>query len=538
MRYGDEMKKYIFLLALFVFSFSISKPKKPSLIIYISVDQMRSDYVDRYEHYFRGGLKRLSQGIVFAHADLNYATSETGPGHATLGTGCYPYQSGIISNDWIDEKSMKDVYCVADSTAGEVDGVGGGFSPRNLQVTAVGDWLKKASPASKVITASAKDRAAILMGGQHPDYAFWYSKNIGGFVTSDYYTNALPQYVKDFNASGWIEKNVPDVWTKSLPEKEYEKFGPDEFPAESKWGDNTSFPHLFTAGKKNEQIMGTPYGDKMILDFGAAIASAERLGQRGVTDILCLSLSNCDYAGHAYGPDSHEVMDLLIKMDENLGIFFAAIDSLVGKDHYVVALSADHAVCPLPEFNALYRKLPAKRYIYSKDVKPKIDSLNTFLKKILNTSRDVVIKNSFINYSDALQAGLDSAQIEQKVKSGLLSIDAYTDVYFRRELLTRDRSNRPFIEKYRNSYYAPRGDDFQLRVRENCIISSKPYGTTHGSPYVYDTHIPIMFWYNGVKHSTIQREVHSADISPTLAKYSGFESPKGIDGVVLPEVAN
>ncbi|MFA6540884.1 MAG: alkaline phosphatase family protein, partial [Bacteroidota bacterium] len=155
------MKKYIFLLMVIVFSFSISKSKKPSLIIYISVDQMRADYMDRYDRYFHGGLNRLSQGIVFANADLNYATSETGPGHATLGTGCYPYKSGIISNDWIDEKSMKDVYCVADSTAGKVDGIGGGFSPRNLQVTAIGDWLKRSSPDSKVITASAKDRAAI-----------------------------------------------------------------------------------------------------------------------------------------------------------------------------------------------------------------------------------------------------------------------------------------------------------------------------------------------------------------------------------------
>jgi predicted AlkP superfamily pyrophosphatase or phosphodiesterase len=525
------MKQAFLFFAGILFGLSTlpAQPKKPALIIFISVDQMRADYVTRYEHYFHGGLKRVSEGIVFANGELNYATSETGPGHATLGTGCYPHKSGIIANDWIEEHAMKEVYCVQDSSAQKVDGVGGGSSPRNLKVTAIGDWLKQSSPLSKVITASAKDRAAILMGGQHPDYAFWYNKSVGGFVTSDYYTKSLPQFVKDFNASGWIEKNVPDVWTKSLPEKEYDKIGPDEYAAETKWGESSAFPHAFTKGKKAEQIMGTPYGDNMILNFGADIVKSEKLGQRGVTDILCLSLSNCDYAGHAYGPDSHEIMDLLIKMDENLGKFFDAVDELVGKKNYVVALSADHAVCPLPEFNAQFRHIPAKRYIYATDVKPVVDSLNKALDNELNTSDDVVIKNSYINYSAAAKAGIDSIEIEKRVMNGLLASDAVVDIYFRRELMSSEKSDKKFIEKYRNSYYVPRGEDFQYRVRENCIISYKPYGATHGSPYTYDTHVPVIFWYDGITPATIQREVHSADIAPTLAKLGGFNSPNDIE---------
>lgn len=525
------------LVLLFCCSFLLAKDSKPSLIVFISIDQMRPDYFERYDQYFTGGLHHLyQQGIVYTKADLNYATSETGPGHATLGTGCFPWKSGIHGNDWIDHMSLNDEYCVSDSAAKEVEGVGGGMSPRNLQVTAIGDWLKKSSPASKVIAVSTKDRAAILMGGKHPDAAYWYSKTAGGMVTSDYYMKSFPQWVKEFNASPWFEKNVPAQWTKSLPESVYAKIGPDEFEAEGKWGNSTAFPHPFRKGKEAEQIVGSPYGDKFVLDFAKEAVTHEQLGKRNATDLLCISLSNCDYLGHSTGPDSHEILDLLVKIDGYLGEFFAFLDKTIGKDNYVVALSADHAVCPLPEFNAQYRHIPAKRYIYANDVKPKIDSLEKVLKRDLNTNEDVMIKNAFLNYSAAKKAGLDSIQLERKVRSGLLSIDAYVEVYFRRELITREPSNKLYIEKYRNSYYAPRGEDFQRRIRENCLISSRTSGTTHGSPYEYDTHIPVLFWWNGAKPQKISRTVFSADVAPTLASFVGFTFPSTIDGKPLKEI--
>jgi len=527
----------ILVVILFISLTAFGKPTPPKLIVFISIDQMRADYFERYDKYFTGGFHRLySKGIVYSNADLNYAASETGPGHATLGTGCYPWKSGILSNDWVERTTLNEMYCVKDSSAHQVDSVGGGFSPRNLVATAVGDWLKQQSPNSKVITASTKDRAAILMGGKHADYAFWYNKSVGGMVTSDYYTKTLPQWVKAFNASNWSEKNAPEQWVKILPESDYAKLGPDEFSAESKWKNSTAFPHNFTTGKKAEEIVGSPYGDKIIVDFAMKAVQEENLGKRNVTDLLCISLSNCDYVGHGQGPDSHEMFDLLINIDRYLGELFEYLDTNVGKDNYVVALSADHAVCPLPEFNVEFRNITAKRYIYSTNIKPKTDGLNSILKKELNSIDDILIKNSFINYSAGIQAGLDSLQLEQKVKAGLLSIDAFVDVYFRRELMTREKSDKLFIEKYRNSYYSPRGKDFLYRIRENCIISSNAYGTTHGSPYSYDTHVPLIFWWNNVASHKISREVHSADAAPTLAKFAGFSFPNNLDGVPLKEV--
>ena len=517
--------------------FLFSRTPAPKLVVFLSVYQMRADYFERYDRLFTGGFKRLySKGVVYTNADLNYATSETGPGHATLGTGCYPANNGILGNEWIDPDTKRTIYCVEDSTAGPVDGEGGGFSARNLIVPAIGDWLKKNSKASKVVSVSAKDRAAILMAGKSPDQVYWYSRKNGTMVSSDYYMKGLPKWAKEFNASGWIERKVPDAWVKTLPDSAYIGLGPDEFIAEPKTNGSSSFPHPFTPEKKSEQIMGTPFGDLLLMDFALSAVNAEKLGQRNVTDVLCVSLSNCDYVGHGYGPDSHELLELLVATDKGLGRFFDELDRTVGKENYVVALSADHAVCPLPEYTAEFSRIPAKRYIYADDIKPKLDSLSSLLKYELNSSEDVIIKNSFINYSAVRKDGWDSTRLEQEITKGMLAIDAFVGVYFRHEMMSAAPSSKPFIQKYRNSYYPPRGEDFQYLIREHCIISSRPTGTTHGSPYRYDTHVPLIFWWNTAVPKRISREVHSADAAPTLAKFAGFPFPKNVDGVPLKEV--
>lgn len=527
----------IFSLLLIVAALLPAAPPAPKLIVFLSIDQMRADYFDRYGTLFTGGLKKLyADGIVYTNADLNYATSETGPGHATLGTGCFPAKNGIHANDWIDPITKRNVYCVEDSLAGPVEGTGGGFSARNLVVPAIGDWLKTASPKSKVISASSKDRAAILMGGWKSDGSYWYDRNNGIMVTSDYFLKRLPAWVKEFNKSGWIEKNVPAAWNKSLADSFYTRFGPDEYHAEQPWNGKTTFPHEFTTGKKNEQIMGTPYGDLLVMDFLQRAVQAEKLGQRSVTDVLCISLSNCDYVGHGYGSDSHEIIDLLVSVDRALGQLFEELDRRVGKDNYVVALSADHAVCPLPEYASQFGGTAAKRYIYNDDIKPKLDSLSSLLKYELDTSEDVLIKNSFINYTLTTKDKWDSLKLKSEIYRGLKGIDAFEDIYFRDEMMSGAVSGKPYIQKYRNSYYPPRGEDFQYRIREHCIISSRTYGTTHGSPYRYDTHVPLIFWRNGVKPQRVDREVFSADAAPTLAKIAGVPIPAGIDGKPLDEV--
>ncbi len=511
----------------------------PRLVILISIDQMRADYFERFEKEFTGGLRRLyREGRVYTQADLNYASSETGPGHATLATGSYPRTHGILANEWPDRFSRRQMYCVADTSAKAVAGEGGKISPRNLAVTALGDWLKASSPQSKVISVAVKDRSAVLMGGQRPDYAFWYSSETGHMVTSDYYLKTLPEWAEQFNASNWVETKVPAVWTKLKEEKVYAQLGPDEMAGEFIWGETTTFPHAFQPGREKSQMLTSPWGDMIILDFAAAAMRAEKLGQRGPTDFLAIGLSCTDYIGHAFGPDSHEMHDHLLRLDRALGDFLQLVDRIVGKGKYIVALSADHAVLPLPEYLTQFKKEKAQRIIYERDLKPGIENSTTKLQQEIGTDEPLIQQNAFLNYAAAAKRGLDSLTFEAKVRTALLQVEGIADVYFRRELLNPHSPYRPYIDLFRRSYYAPRGEDFQIRFCENCLITSRPTGTTHGSPYRYDTHVPVVFFGKNVKAGRSDREVHTADVAPTLAKMLGVSYPASVEGVPLPEIVN
>jgi len=513
----------------------VQAAEPPRLIIFISIDQMREDYFERFAPYFSGGFKKLAtDGVFYSNANLNYAMSVTCPGHASLSTGTYPMKSGIIDNEWIGPSARASEYCVQDTAAGSVDGEGGGSSPNNLLVTGLGDWLKRASPSSKVIAASGKDRAAILMGGKHPDYAFWYSKKGGHMVTSAYYTLHEPEWVRNFNNSHWIDRNVPAAWTKLLPDSIYTKEGPDEFGAEAKWDSSSSFPHAFSASKRNEQILTSPYCDMLVLDFARKAVDAEKLGQRGVTDILCLSLSDCDYVGHAFGPNSHEIMDYLFRLDRALGTFLSAVDSAVGSSNVLIALSADHGVMPLPEYLVQIKHQEARRILSSR-IKMEIDSVDHELQKEWGMGEAIFESRGFLNYAAAARAGKDSLEVERRAGEALRRIDGIADVYFRRELMDPGSPARPYLDLFRRSYYPPRGEDFQIRFCEYCLVEASPRGTTHGSVYRYDTHVPIIILSPGIQARRIQREVHTVDIAPTLAHLLTVEYPGTVDGVPMEE---
>lgn len=522
-----------------VSTLTLAASNRPKLVIFISVDQMRADYLERFKTEFTGGLKLLiDEGTVFRNATLNYAPSETGPGHAALSTGCYPSKTGILSNDWFDPSTRKDVYCVEDTSVEKVGAEGGGVSPKNLMVTTIGDWLKQASPHSRVIAVSAKDRAAILMGGKHANYAFWYDTKSGHMVTSEYYTRTEPQWVQTFNARNWVEHHVPDAWETLHPSPYYQGFGPDTFEGEMIWDGSTAFPHRFSPEKKNEQILRSPYGDMLVLDFARSAIRAEKLGQRNSVDLLCISLSCTDYIGHAFGPNSREMADQMMWLDKSLGSFLSNAERIVGRENILVALSADHAVMPLPEYTVRVEHRFARRISPQKSINPAVEALNRALEQELGTSEHIILANAFLNYPAALKAGIDSLELERRVKEGLLKIDGIADVYFRRELLDKERPERPFMEMIRRGYFPDRGEDFLIRFCENCLVSSSKTGTSHGSPYDYDTHVPVVFWGTGVKALTVDRGIHSVDIAPTLAKMLGLKYSSAVDGRPLNELVH
>ena len=529
-------------LAAFFIAFSIvtslQATEHPRLVIYISVDQMKAEYLEWYRDNLSGGLARmLSEGTVYTNADLNFAPSETGPGHAALGTGSYPAHSGIVENSSIDPASGRTTYCVEDTAALAVDGSGGGASPRNLLVTGLGDWWKIARQDSKVIAASIKDRAAILMSGKHPDQAYWYDRASGRMVTSSYYLKHLPGWVRSFNDSNWVSRHMPDAWTKLLPDSAYTRYGPDEMRGEPAVNGSTSFPHPFRADRKREQLAGSPFGDEMILDFARSAIASERLGRRGTTDLLILSLSCTDYIGHAYGGNSHEMIDQIVRLDRALGRFIADAEALLGRGAVLVALSADHAAMPLPEYLAGVRHVPARRIPISAVLHRGIDSLSRTLQALWRLQGPVIRSYAFLSYAAATAAGVDSLKLERKVREGLRGIDGVAEVYFRRDLLDAANADLPLVGKLQRGFCPSRSRDFIILPVEYCLFTNSATGTSHGTPYSYDTHVPVMFWGGGVTPHSVARRVHTVDIAPTLAKCFGVSYPETVDGIPLVEIA-
>ncbi|MCU0453616.1 MAG: alkaline phosphatase family protein [Bacteroidetes bacterium] len=509
-------------------------PEKPSLVVVISVDQMKAEYIDWFGHQWSGGLKRLyAEGAVYSNAMLDYAASETGPGHATLSTGSFPRTHGILGNEWVDPKTRKDVYCVEDSLAKPVDGLGGGMSARNLAVSALGDWLKASSKSSKVISLSVKDRAAVLMGGKNPDQVYWYDRKTGKLVTSSAYAKVMAPWMKAFNDQNWVFKHVPPVWSKLLADSLY--LGPDDQRGEQLWNGSRTMPKVFNLAMRSEQMAGTPWGDLLILDAAKAAVEGEKLGQRNVTDLLMISLSSTDYVGHAYGVNSHEMQDHLARVDAALGQFLADLERIIGRDRMLVALSADHACMPLPEYLQDVEFRFSRRLNVGTEVRPKTAALDSTLRLQLGATGPLFGTNGFINYS-AAPSNVKARALEGMIGSGLRAIDGIADVYFKFELIDTTVPMRPYLDRFRNSYYPPRGEDFQLRFPEYVLPSSRETGTSHGSCYNYDNHVPLLFWGPTYTVNRVTRPVRTVDAAVTIAKVLNLRTPKTVNGLPLTEV--
>ena len=539
------MKKRLRDIALVLFAFVLAMPaavaqedRRPftkGLVLIISVDQMKAEFYDWYGQHWTGGLKRIfEEGIVYTKASLDYSASETGPGHATLSTGSFPKVHGIVGNEWVDPVTRKEVYCVEDPGAGKVDEKGGGMSPGNLLVTGLGDWLKEAHPSAKVVSLSVKDRAAVLMGGQKPNQVYWYDRTSGHLVTSDYYMKESSSWMREFNAGNWVFKNVPPVWNKLLDSAAY--VGPDEMKGESESGGSTTFPRRFNLARRAEQMTTSPWGDALILDAGKAAILGEKLGTRGVPDMLALGLSCTDYVGHAYGPNSHEMQDHLARLDVALGAFLADVETIVGKGNILLALSADHACLPLPEYTVAVEHRFARRLNPTTEITPNVNDFHDRLREELGTEDTLILKDRFLNYEAAAKHGLSADAFETRVRAGLTAIDGIADVFFKREFASGKVPPRLFADRFANSMHLPRMEDFHIRYCEGCLPSSRSTGTSHGSCYDYDNSVPVVFWGQPYTTNKISTPVRTVDVAPTIARKVGATPPKSVSGAPLKEV--
>lgn len=527
----------LFLCALVVVGCGAQDPR---LVVVLSVDQMRADYLDRFESQFTGGFRwLLDQGAVFTDAHQDHAETSTSPGHATIATGVYPSRHGIVANNFFVRAAARSIYSVADSTHTILGFPGdAGRSPAKLLRPALGDWLKEQSPNSKVISVALKDRSAILMGGLHPDGAYWYHNATGRYVTSSYYRASYPAWVDEFNESGRPVRYYGREWIRLLPDDQYAASREDAFAAEAD-GIRTTFPHRLAGpggtpdARFFTSLRATPFGDEMTLAFARDIVVHEALGQDDAPDILFLGLSAADILGHPYGPFSQEVQDYYLRMDRLLADFFAFLNQQVGAEGYVVALSADHGVLAMPEelarrgVEAARLSTRGLRNVVRDAVQEAVDH------GIIERAPEVLFGAGVLfDFGGDEPPAASLAHFRRHVAEKMLGHEAIAVAYTFDEVAEGAGTGAVF-ERYRRSFHPDRAGDIMFAGPENHLLTSSPTGTSHGSPYDYDSHVPLIFAGPNIPAGRHDGFVQTVDIAATLAVLLGIEAPDDLDGEVL-----
>lgn len=503
-------------------------PQRPRLVLFVSVDQMRSDYLPRYEALFRGGFRRLlDQGAFFTNARYRHANNETGPGHSVMLSGRDPRSSGIVANEWWDGTLRRLVNVVDDPVQQPLGGAGRAASPAHFNGFTVGDALKAESPRSRVVAASLKDRSAVLLGGRRADAAYWFESLEGRFITSSYYAAAVPEWL-----AAWNDRRLPDAyagrrWERLLAAAEYERrAGPDDVASERGGGGNV-FPHRLPGSRDRvlyEELRRTPFGDELLLEFALAAIEAHGLGHGPATDMLAVGFSATDGVGHSYGPDSQEQMDQLLRLDLLLGRLFDALDARVGRDGWLFAMSADHGVMPLPEL-LQERGTPARR------VPPQAlaDPVDRALQARFPGAPALVAQREgphvYLDLDAIERHGLRRADVEATVAQALLASGIVEHVYRDADMLGDAPAADPAFELFQRAYFAPRSPQLIVRLRPYVYLSSYPGGTGHGTHHDYDRHVPVVFMGPGVRPGRYPGECGPEEIAPSLAALLGLDYP-------------
>ncbi len=516
--------------------------KRPRLAVLIVIDQFRADYLMRFRGFFAGGIKSLlDQGAVFLNAYYDHAITQTAAGHAIVATGYEPAKTGIVANAWIDYATGRRRYAVEDPS---VKGVGApgvsGRSPVLLRQTSLGDWLKANDRSSKVVSVSRKDRAAILLGGKKADLALWYDGHSGRFVTSTYYVAQLPAWVEAFDTQH-PTASFYRTWSKLLPAEAYFAAREDFFPAE---GDSSRamFPHPLpppTQGGVSDYtaIVQTPFSDQEVLELATAAIDGEDLGADSHTDLLAISLSATDAIGHAYGPLSQEIEDQIVRLDRSLGRFFRFLDQRVGLKNVVIALSADHGVLPMPE-ELLRRGFPARRVIrqefqgYLDQVSQQVNSRLGIRGRLFQATNVGLL----LDKSAPRKTGLSADSLAAALAAEVRKLPIVEEALTRADLEKGGTNGHQFLKLYRNNFDPERMADVFVVYKKYFLVNARQTGTSHGSPYDYDRHVPVIFFGKGVKAGYIPDRISVVDLAPTLARLMGLAPPKDVDGRVIRKV--
>ena len=545
----------------------IPPPPRPRLVLLIVVDQFRYDYLERFADLFvPNGLKRLLvSGASWVNANYDHMPTYTAPGHATLMTGAYPAETGIVGNEWPDRITGKKVSSVSDENAKLF---GGGAreqasSPRRLMASTLGDELRLATnDRAKVIGISLKDRSAIHPAGRHANAAYWFSAQTGNVVSSNYYFAGLPKWVEDFNAAKPADAYFGKLWERLLPEAEYKKrMGEDSPPWENIGnvpGDTNAFPHKITGGATQpgpdyyNGLAHSPFSNDLLVSFAEKAIVNEELGKDEVTDLLSVSFSGDDYVGHQYGPYSQEAMDVTLRVDRQIATLLDFVDARVGLGNTIVAFTADHGMAPIPE-HASALGLSGGR-INSADVVTRVraaiaarynpggktpDPTADYIYKYDDAGRmkdGLMNANLYFNLTALNRDGIALDEIERVTATALLTIPGIARTFTREQLLRGAVSvTDPIERRVLHGFYPLRSGDVIVVTDPFKYLTEYEILATHGSPYTYDTHVPLIIMGSKLKPGRYYQAAAPTDIAPTLAAILGVQPPSNSVGRILLE---
>lgn len=536
----QRISSLFLFLVLFITSIVQAQVARPKLVVGIVVDQMRWDYLYRFnDRYAPDGFKRmLNQGFSCENTFIPYTPTYTAAGHSSVYTGSVPAITGIIGNNWYRRDMKRIWYCTDDSTVASVgsNSIAGKMSPRNMLTTTITDELRLATNfQSKSIGVALKDRGSILPAGHSANAAYWFDNATGGWITSTYYMKELPDWVKKFNDKKLPDQYLQQNWNTLYPINTYKQSTADDKIYESTInGEDNTFPHLTSAiaVNKYESFRQTPGGNTYTLDMARAAVDAEKLGQRGITDFLAISFSSPDYIGHAFGPNSIEIEDTYLRLDRDIAAFFKYLDTKIGKGQYLVFLTADHAVAHVPGFMK-ENNLPAGTF----DDAAVRKWLNDNAEKkfgVKNSLEQVINYQLYIDYAVLQEGKIGLDDFKSWAVAELKHHPAIMSAFDLHEL-----PETPIPAKIKNmlenGYNQKLSGDIQF-VFNPGWFDGWDKGTTHGSWNPYDSHIPLLWYGWKIKPGKTNRETYMTDIAPTVAAMLRIQMPNGCVGHVIEEI--
>jgi len=514
--------------------------ERPKLVVGIVIDQMRYDYLTRfYNRFGEGGFKRMmNEGFNCKNNHFNYIPTYTGPGHASIYTGTTPKYHGVISNSWFDKDIEKSVYCAEDTSVQSLGTLGntGQMSPHRMKTTTFADENRLFTQMQgKTIGIAIKDRGAILPAGHTANAAYWFQgKEEGNWISSSFYMDELPKWVRQFNKKHSVESYLKE-WNTLYDIATYTESGPDlnDFEGGFNGKETATFPYDLKKLQKDnggyDILKGTAYGNSLTADFAIEAIKSEALGVDDFTDILTVSFSSPDYVGHNFGVNSKEVQDTYLRLDLDLERLFKSLDELVGKGEYTVFLTADHAAVNVPSYLQSV-KIPAG-YFNSREFSMKVNSFVTSTFGASDLIKSISNNQIFLNRKKIKELDLDLDDVQVSIVNEIIDYK-FIDKAYTATTLSSTSFPVGIEQLVQNGFNQKRSGDV-VYIFDPAVIAYSKTGSTHGSAFEYDTHVPLLFFGKGIKHGSTLKKTEVVDIAPTVSALLSISYPNGNQGQPL-----